>query len=282
MVFKWIKKKIKSLTKFFKVVKIKIKSWMDIIIISSLFIAIILIFIEYSKKQKINFEEAKMTIEWIQFNTNGILVILGAMATIISVIISIKHNEKMRNAIELNKAKKDLCILERKLSIFFNYIENDLSCLDKRLVNIYGGKKELYKLNNFSLEKYIVEDIVLLTVSSEILFENYKDKKERLKELRNDVIEILELERKATIKGKWDRYILKDKLEIYDKYLNDEYRSFINKLFEKRLKFDDNKLNFEKEELLKESDSFKYFEKGISMLTKLDEINFSFIKEIDG
>lgn len=262
----------------FKSIKNKLKKLSNTIKILIMFTIVIILFLLYSQTQKIYFEKANDFVGWLQFNSNGVLVLLGSMVTIISVIMSINHSDKTRDKIELNNAKKDLCILERKVNVFLNYINNDLNCLGKRLVNV---SKNLYELNNFRLEKDIVDDIVILTVSSEILFGNCNSKKVKLKNLRNDVIEILEIERKAYINGKWDKYLLKNKLEVYDKYLYEEYRSFINVLFEKRLNFDDNKCHLVREELLEEVESFKEFKRGFSMLTKLDEINFSFIKEID-
>lgn len=214
-----------------KRIKKRKNSKLSIVSILIIFILLISIFLLYSQTQKKYFEEANAFRDWIQFNTNGILILIGAMATITSVIMTIRHSDNVRNEIEFNKYRMDLCLLENELIKFFNYIENDLKYIEKNIIDLKNGFEKIHEKSPYNIKQEDVNNVIRLTLSAENLFVGMSEKKDFVG-LRKDIIELYEIQKKVEAKGSIDKYLLDEKIKIYQKYFFDNYKKSFNKVKE--------------------------------------------------
>ncbi|XZK49600.1 hypothetical protein ACSXCX_15695 (plasmid) [Clostridium perfringens] len=203
-----------------------------------------MLFILYSNSQKVYFLEKDSYYEWIQFNINGLLVILGAFATILAVLMTINHSEYKEHKEIENKKRKIKIILSNEIEMLFSFYEsriwieflhgvkcsNFISIEGKEITPI---KNEWYNLDN-DFKDYIYE---LLNLAEDNEIEEVKEvlnlyiaHKNHLAFLNQESIEKREdKERFRTfltcrkffsdsLKKIWN-----EKNNIEDKYLDDEF-----------------------------------------------------------
>lgn len=87
---------------------------------------LIAIFLIYSNSQKEYFLIKDMFYEWVQFNTNGVLIVIGAFATIFAVVLTIQTNEKEKETLKRERIKKLKLVVELELTLFIESFEVEL------------------------------------------------------------------------------------------------------------------------------------------------------------
>ncbi|MBI6038976.1 hypothetical protein [Clostridium perfringens] len=280
-----------------------IKSKLDIVIVIGIFSFFILCFLKYSQTQKQYFEQSKQFTDWIQFNANGILILIGSMITIISVLMTIKHSDKVKSIDELNKKKVDLCLLDNQLVTYFNHIENDMYALEKILINTQSIPIDIYGKSLYKIEKDTVNKITMLALNVEDLFYD-SEEKNNIIQLRKDVWKLYEIQKKSEVKGRLDWNLFGEKISIYSNYLNDEYKNVFLNLLNKVDKINekhkenidignleyinkDNMLDsienlYNNDTINKLIDDISFIGKNIFDLDKVNKEKFEFMKKING
>lgn len=113
------------------------------------FVISIIVFGVFSNTQKEYFLDDKKFVEWIQFNTNGILVIIGFFATIISVILTIIHEKHKENRDDYKKLMGKIFILETDVREYVDRIDEEFREYIKKLIkNKFTQNTFMFEYNN--------------------------------------------------------------------------------------------------------------------------------------
>ncbi|WP_438512054.1 hypothetical protein [Clostridium chrysemydis] len=222
----------------------------------------LLSFIIYSDSQKKYYIEKDKFSDWIQFNTNGLLVIIGAFATIIAVIITINNSSKEKDNEVINRINKLKLIINLELNFFITSFEKELKrYYDDEYNRIKGNIDELWKthrldndikyfetnkvyklnekFNDYFYELILLDDspklieaIKIIEVKDIFIKNNYIED-DNLKDILNIFTseEVIDLSNYINYGFKGSQHdvagldILKDKLDNF----RDSYESFKNK-----------------------------------------------------
>ncbi|MGU8467665.1 hypothetical protein G6Z20_04580 [Clostridium perfringens] len=142
-----------------------LKKMYSLIIISLIFISLITGFICFSQTQKEYFLESKKFTEWIQFNTNGILLLIGAYSTIMAVVITINHANKLEENNRKHKLEKISALIYTDIKTYFNSINysviNQIELFEKNdSDNIYYNFRKIQFLDD-KFKDWIYEFIII-------------------------------------------------------------------------------------------------------------------------
>lgn len=240
-----------------------------------IFTLFIILFILYSNSQKVYFLEKDSYYEWIQFNTNGLLVLVGAFATILAVLMTINHSEyKEYNEIE-SKKRKIKIILSNEIERLFSFYESKiwiefLIGLRRSEFIILDGKEvipiknEKYSLGNTFKEYFYellslaedneIEDVKVIlkfyiTYKNHITLLNHENIEKKKDKERVKTFLTCRKFFSDSLNTIWD-----EKNNIEDKYLDDQFKysrekttyniEAANKLIEE---FNNGKIHYSKE-----------------------------------
>lgn len=240
-----------------------------------IFTIFIMLFILYSNSQKVYFLEKNSYYEWIQFNINGLLVLIGAFTTILAVLMTINHSEYKEHKEIENKKRKIKIILSNEIEMLFSFYESKVwieflhGVRCSNFIIIEGKEVMPIKNERYSLEdnfKDYIYELLNLAEGDEIeevkeVLNLYIAYKNHLAFLNQESIEKKEdKERFRTfltcrrffsdsLKTIWD-----EKNNIEDKYLDDQFKysrekttyniEAANKLIEE---FNNGKIHYSKE-----------------------------------
>ncbi|WP_430836684.1 hypothetical protein [Clostridium sardiniense] len=160
--------------------------------------------------------------DWIEFNTNGILVLTGAFSTIIAVLLSINYTRKVEEENRKRQLIKTCIILHYELSLFLNslfdkfyeyivmYSNENFNIQQMPNIRFSSSYSGLYKLNeDFKPLLYELMSIDNTNKSLELFefFKRYEDCLEKISDSRNFGLESLKDILNYCFNDKYDRHI---------------------------------------------------------------------------